>query len=248
MRAAALFASSWLVLGSGLLSAQSFNAEAEARFNVGMTHLREGRIDMAIDTIKQAIKADPKNAFFYSALGTAYAAKQKWNDAIEAYRKALELNPYFSNVRNELGAALILSGKRDEGKKEFLTLFSDPTNPTPEMTARNLGQCYLEEKNYSEALNWYRSSITRAKNYPDAYLGAADALLGLGKLEEAIQTLEAGQREMSDNAQINLALGEVYLKAGRLSEARQRLETAARRDASGLAGRRALDLLKDLPK
>ena len=243
-----LFAASLLVLGTEVALGQSFNAEAEARFNVGITHLREGRVDMAIDTIKQAIKADPKNAFFYKGLGTAYQAKLKWNDAIDAYRKALELNPYFSDVRNDLGTALILSGKRDEGKKEFLTLFSDPTNPTPEMTARNLGQCYLEEKNYTEALTWYRSAISRAKNYPDAYLGAADALLGLGKLEEAIQTLEAAQREMSDNVQINLSLGEIYLKAGRLSEARQRLELAARRDPSGPAGRRALELLKDLPK
>ena len=47
---------------------------------------------------------------------------------------------------------------------------------------------------------------------------------------------------------MNLALGDVYLKAGRLSEARQRLETAARRDPSGPAGRRALELLKDIPK
>ena len=116
---------------------------------MGITHLREGRVDLAIDAIKQAIKVDPKNAFFYKGLGTAYPAKQKWNDAIDAYRKALELNPYFVDVRNDLGTALILSGKRDEGKKEFLTLFSDPTNPTPEMTARNLGQCYLEEKNYA---------------------------------------------------------------------------------------------------
>ena len=64
MRPAWLFASAWLFLAMGGLFAQSFNAEAEARFNVGITHLREGRIDMAIDTIKQAIKADPKNSFF----------------------------------------------------------------------------------------------------------------------------------------------------------------------------------------
>ena len=248
MRRPVLFLLAALLLGRGGVSAQSFNAEAEAKFNVGITHLREGRVDLAIDTIKQAIKTDPKNAFFYKGLGTAYQAKQKWGEAIDAYRKALELNPYFSDVRNDLGTALILSGKRDEGKKEFLTLFSDPTNPTPEMTARNLGQCYFEEKNYPEALNWYRSSITRAKTYPDPYLGAADSLLGMGKLEEAIQTLEAAQREMSDNAQINLALGDVYLKAGRLSEARQRLENAARKDTNGPAGRRALELLKDLPK
>ena len=138
--------------------------------------------------------------------------------------------------------------KRDEGKKEFIALFSDPTNPTPEITARNLGQAYLEEKNYPEALNWFRTAITRAKNYADGYLGSADAFLGMGRLEDAIQTLESGHKEMPDDPQINLALGQAYFQAGRFSEARQMLEAASRREPNGPAGRRAAELLKTFPK
>ena len=203
----------WLLAGPGVV-AQSFNQEAEARFNVGLSHLREGRYEMAVDTIKQAIKSDPKNPFFHKGLGTAY----------------------------------MLSGKRDEGKKEFLTLFSDPTNPTPEITARNLGQAYLEEKNYPEALNWYRTATARAKNYGEAYVGAADALLGLGKIEDAIQGLELALKEIPDEPQVNLALGQVYFQAGRFSEARARMEAAVRLDPRGPSGKKAAELLKSLPK
>jgi Tfp pilus assembly protein PilF len=246
-RAAAL---AWLFLAASgaSLFAQSFNTEAEARFNVGLQHIREGRYDLAIDTIKQAIKSDPKNAFFYTGLGTAYQAKKKYAEAIEAYRKALEINPFYVDVKNHLGTAYILSGKRDEGKKEFIALFSDPTNPTPEITARNLGQAYLEEKNYAEALNWFRTSITRSKNYVDPYLGSADAFLGMGRLEDAIQTLEAGCKDMPDDPQLNLALGQAYFQAGRFSEARQKLEAASRREPNGPAGRQAAELLKNFPK
>jgi len=247
MRPAALGALLLVGLSSGLL-AQSFNQEAEARFNVGLSHIREGRYDLAIDTIKQAIKSDPKNAFFYKGLGTAYAAKKRWSDAIEAYQKALVLNPYYVDVKNDLGTAYILSGKRDEGKKEFISLFSDPTNPTPELTARNLGQAYLEEKNYGEALNWFRTATSRAKNYADAYLGASDALLGMGRLEDAIQNLETGWKEIPDEPQIALALGQAYFQVGRFSEARQKLEAVSRRDPNGLAGKRAAELLKNFPK
>jgi tetratricopeptide (TPR) repeat protein len=230
------------------LSAQSFNSEAEARFNVGISHLREGRYDLAIDTIKQAIKSDPKNAFFYKGLGTAYTAKQKWPDAIAAYQKALELNPYYVDVRNDLGTAYILSGKRDEGKREFIALFSEPTNPTPELTARNLGQAYLEEKNYSEALNWFQTATQRQKQYSEAYIGSADALLGMGRIEDAIHALEAGYKEIPDDPQMNLALGQVYFQAGRFTEARAKLEAASRRDPRGPAGMKAAELLKNLPK
>jgi Tfp pilus assembly protein PilF len=229
-------------------TAQSFNSDAEARFNIGMQHLREGRIDLAIDTIRQAIKADPKNAFFYKGLGTAYTASKKYAAAIEAFRKAIEINPYYVDVRNDLGTALIISGKRDEGKKEFLNAYSDPTNPTPEITARNLGSAYFEEKNFAESLKWYNATIARNKNYADGYLGAADALVGLGRLEEALSLLESGARANPNDPTLMLALGESYLKAGRFSEARQKFEATASKDPGGPAGRRALELLKTIPK
>jgi protein O-GlcNAc transferase len=247
-RTAALHCASVVLLVASSLAAQSFNSEAEARFNIGLSHIREGRYDMAIDVIKQAIKGDPKNAFFHKGLGTAYAAKQKWPEAIEAYRKALVLNPYYVDVKNDLGTALILSGKRDEGKSEFLALFSDPTNPTPEITARNLGQAYLEEKNWGEAANWFNTAITRAKNYSEGYLGATDAFLGMGRLEDAISTLEAGLKEVPDDPRINLALGQAYFNAGRFSEARARLEHVTRRDPTSPVGKRAAELLRDFPK
>ena len=129
------------------------------RFSTGVMHLREGRVDLALEEFKKAVKEDGKNPYFQKGLGLAYSAKREWKVAIAAFRKALELNPYYVDVRNDLGAALIGSGEREAGKKEFLTAFSDPTNPTPEMSARNLGQAYLEEKNYDEALNWYRTSV-----------------------------------------------------------------------------------------
>ncbi len=233
--------------GPGVV-AQSFNPEAEARFNVGLSHLREGRYDLAVDTIKQAIKVDPKNAFFQKGLGTAYAAQKKYTEAIAAFQKALELNPYYVDVRNDLGTAYMLSGKVAEGKKEFLALFSDPTNPTPEITARNLGQAYLEEKNYVEALNWYRTASARAKNYGDAYVGAAEALLGLGRIEDAIQGLELGYKEIPDEPQLNLVLGQVYFQAGRFSESRVKMEAAVRLDPRGPVGQKAAELLKNFPK
>ena len=135
--------------------------QAETRFSTGVMHLREGRVDLALEEFKRAVKEDPKNPYFQKGLGLAYTAKRNWKEAIAAFRKALEINPYYVDVRNDLATALIGSGDREGGKKEFLGAFSDPTNPTPEISARNLGQAYLEEKNYPDAISWFRTSLTR---------------------------------------------------------------------------------------
>jgi Tfp pilus assembly protein PilF len=231
----------------GARAAHAQSADGEARFSTGVMHMREGRIDLALDEFKKAVKADPKNPYFQKGLGQAYAAKRKWSDAADAFRKALELNPYYVDVRNDLGMALILGGNREAGKKEFLAAFGDPTNPTPEISARNLGQVYYEEKNWAEAASWFRTSLNRNKAYGEAYLGLADALAASGRPEEALLQLEAGAKEAPDDVMLMLTLGQTYLKGGRFSEARTRLEEVVRKDPTGPAGRRAANLLKEVP-
>jgi Tfp pilus assembly protein PilF len=234
--------------GAATAWAQSGGTDAEARFNSGLTHLRDGRPRIALEEFQRAIKQDPKNPYFHKGLGLAYAALKRFGDAADAFRKALELNPYYTDVRNDLGMALVLAGKRQEGKAEFLAAFNDPTNPTPEISSRNLGQAYFEEKNYAEAANWFRSSLNRNKEYADAYLGLSDALVALGRTEDAIATLETGSREAAGSTAIHLSLGEAYYRAGRYDDARARLEEARKLDPTGAAARRAADLLKHVPK
>lgn len=244
-------------------AAQDKNAAADAEivFNTGLTHLREGRTEMALESFKKAISRDPKNTYFYKALGIAYsqladkcAANDsgcrlpKLADAVAAARKAVELNPYYVDARNDLGTWLVRSGRREEGKKELLAAYEDPTNPTPEHCARNLGQAYLEEKNPVQAEVWFRTAIQRNKGYADAYLSLADTLLAQNRIDDAIGQLEVGGKEMPDEPGLLLALGQAYHRAGRFSEARSRWERAAAKDAGGPAGRRALELLRTLQR
>lgn len=237
-----------LLLALPALAFAQSSAEAEMRFSTGVMHLREGRVDLALEEFKKAVKADPKNPYFQKGLGLAYSAKRDWKPAIAAFRRALELNPYYVDVKNDLASALISSGDRDAGKREFLTAFSDPMNPTPEVSARNLGQAFIEEKNYPEAINWYRTSVSRNKDYPDPYLGLAEALTASGHPDEAILQLQAAVAEIPTDVSLQLALGQALFRAGRFAEARSRLEEVLRKDPAGELGRQAAEQLKSVPK
>jgi tetratricopeptide (TPR) repeat protein len=219
----------------------------ESHFNSGVIHLREGRVDLAVEAFERAVDADSKNPYFRKGLGQAYAGRGDYEEAIKQFREALDLNPYYVDVRNDLGSALILSGKREEGKKEFLTAYADATNPTPEVSARNLGQAYLDEKNYAEAISWFRTAISRAPTYPDPYLGLAGALAATDRLEEAVILLESGVEAVPDSPVLLLAVGRAYFQVGRFAEARSSLEGALKQDPSGPAGEAAAQLLQDLP-
>jgi len=245
LRRMSLLGLAGLIALAGALPARAQTAaDPEAEFNAGLMHLRENRPGLALEAFKKAASKDPKNPYVQKGLGVAYLNLNKFAEAVAAFRKALELNPYYADVRNDLATALILAGKREEGKKELLTAFNDPTNPSPDLAARNLGQAYLEEKNFGEASNWFRSSLGRNKALVASYSGLADSLVGLGRPEEAVPVLEGGLKEVPGSPELLLALGDVLYRTGRLSDARNKLEDAVRLDPGGPAGKRAAAMLK----
>ena len=223
-------------------------SDGEANFNQGLTHMREGRPGMALEDFKKAVKQDGKNAYFYKGLGVCYLQLGRAGDAASALRKALQINPYYVDARNDLGTALIMSGKREEGKAELLTAFNDPTNPTPELSARNLGSAFLEEKRWGEAANWFRSSLSRNPRLLDSSLGLSDALLAQGRAEEAARATEDALKGAPDNPALLVALGEAYYRIGRFHEARDKLEEAKLKDRTGTVSKKADALLKQFDK
>jgi len=220
----------------------------EAHFQAARAHLLEGRPQMALREFEAAVDKDKKNPYFRKGLGVTYLRLNQPEKAVEELREALKLNPYYVDVRHDLGTALILLGKREEGKQEFMIAFNDPTNPTPEIAAANLGRAHFEEHNYVQALSWYRTAVGRNKGFAEAHLGIADCLTALGRADEAIAQLEIGLQEVPDNPALMLALGEALYRAGRLSEARERLEATASKDPGGPSGHRAAQLLQAFPK
>lgn len=222
--------------------------DAETSFNAGLQHLRENRPQMALEEFKKAVKGDDKSPYFQKGLGLAYSQLKQYDEAIAAFRKALAINPYYVDVRNDLGAALVLSGKRTEGRAEWVAAYNEPTNPTPDLSARNLGQSYLEEGNFQESASWFRSSLNKNPQQVDSYTGLAAALAGLQRPEEAVPVLEGALKESPGETSLLLALGDVLYRAGRFNEARARLDEVIKKDANSRAGLRAQEMLKHFPR
>lgn len=235
-----------LVAGAGAAATAQQGGEVE--FNAGLTHLKEGRTEMAVESFKSAVNQDKKNSYFYKGFGQAYAAAGKFKKAIDAFEKSLKINPYYVDVRNDLGTAMILAGRRQDGLDQLLKAFNDPTNPAPEMSSRNLGQAYFESGQYAHALNWYRTSLRRNSSYPDAYVGVADCLRATGDLEGAILTLEEGLKQLPEDHRVRFELARAYFEAGRFAEARVAYEAIIAGAPGSAYGRAATSLLQSFPR
>ena len=62
----------------------------------------------------------------------------------------------------------------------------------------NLGQKYLSEMNYEEALVAFNQAISLDPRSVDAYIGLADAYMGLGDKDAAFEALQDGYEVTGD--------------------------------------------------
>jgi superkiller protein 3 len=227
---------------------KSNQAEADIAHNTGRNYLADGRAELAVEHFKKAIDLDSKNYFAYKGLGIAYAQLKNFKEAEKAQRKCIDINPDFADARNDLGATLIFLGRREDARKEWLSAFASPFNPSPDQTAWNLATSYAEDGNQAEAARWFETAVQRNKSYAPAHVGLASTLIAQSKVDEAISHLDAALKVLPDDLTLALSLGDAYFRAGRFREARTQLEGVVQKDPVGATGKQAAEMLKHFPK
>ncbi|MCS7195935.1 MAG: tetratricopeptide repeat protein [Aquificaceae bacterium] len=99
--------------------------------NLGYIYERQGKLELAEQEYRRAIKKDKKNWLAYYNLGNVYLRKGKWEEAEEHYRKALEIRrdpdtmnnlAYLLNRKGEHCEALelIREALRKAHRKEYI--------------------------------------------------------------------------------------------------------------------------------
>ena len=71
----------------------------------------------------------------------------------------------------------------------------------------NLGEKYLLEMNYEQALVQFLAVIEVERMNPRGYMGAAEAYVGLGDTDSAVQILQDGLNVLPDSSEIQELLG-----------------------------------------
>ena len=92
-------------------------------------------------------------------------------EAIEAYRKVLELNPGAAGALVNLGTIFYRQRKFAEAEKYYHSaVAADPTYPLAQF---NLGNLYDEQGRLGEAVEHYRQSLALNPSYADAHFNLA---------------------------------------------------------------------------
>ncbi|MGH9836818.1 MAG: FG-GAP-like repeat-containing protein [Blastocatellia bacterium] len=119
-----------------------------ARYVLAAALRNEKLYDEALAEFNKVISIDPRDPATNIQIGQLHAQKQQYQQAIPAFRRALESEPYNATAAYSLAQALIRSGQAAEGQK-MLARFQQLRATG---YATTLGNVYGEKGRYAEAV------------------------------------------------------------------------------------------------
>lgn len=169
---------------------------ALAHNNVGAALLKEEHTEEALVYYKRAAELDPGYVQAHVNVGTVLQkqgyfsdAEQKYRDAIAAIGTSYPAKPDDLNAYYQLGQLLEDQGRTEEAFMQ-LTAAAEMDLDSPE-AAFNLGMMHHKYSQFPEAEKWLLVAIEKGPRYTAARYHLASILANQGRLDEAIEQLEA---------------------------------------------------------
>ncbi len=150
-------------------------------------------------------------------LGVDLADRNRTDEAMAQYRKALEIKPDFAEAHNNLGSALIDQGRFDEAIDHCRKALE--TQPDNAIIHACLGRALVSGHRFEEAIGHYRKALEINPDYADAYYFLGVALAHLGRLDEAIGRYRKSLEIQPNSAIVHTMLGIALASRGQLDEA-----------------------------
>ena len=188
---------------------------------------KSGRLDLSAAFLKKGFSlrhhlTKQGQVLYYNNMGNIFRKKQELEKAIQHFKTALEIQPNFTTVRENLLLALIESNKWDEASKQVDILI---TKRYPHSFYLNLkGLIWVRQHSPAKAIPYFKKALRRAPYARDSLVNFGVALSLTGAFDRADGFLKRANSLYPNDALILLWLAENSLKAGRKNTAGEYLD------------------------
>lgn len=124
---------------------------ARIRVELALGYFEQGKTNIALDEIKQAIAADPTFPDAYSLRGLVYMRLNDFGFAEESFNKALSIKPQDANILHNLGWLKCQQALYPQAMKYFGQALADPVYGERAKTLMAQGLCQVRAGMRQEA-------------------------------------------------------------------------------------------------
>jgi len=164
-----------------------------------------------------ALATYPQSSIAENNLGLLLAKQGKPAEAIEHYRRALQITPAYASAHHNWGLALAQQGQLAEAIEHFRQALKIRPDFADAFT--NLGNALALQGKPAEAIEHYRHALTIKPDFADAFTNLGNALAQQGKPAEAIEHYRRALTIKPDYAEVHNNLGVTLAQQGQVAEA-----------------------------
>ena len=213
-------------------------------------YFRENKYSLAEPLLNQLILKNAKSPEVFQMLGTIYYDQGKFNKAIRGFKRALELEPTYTDA--SVGLSIILNdiGKYEEGRKVFEEardlLNKQSANEDPYINEKfsikhdELGEMYFHHTRYKEALEQYYKALSLSSRKPELTMKIVECFVRLQDADKAVKELRSLIKEYPGFLSARVRLGKMVYDAGDVQSAIEQWEAVTHRDPSHSEAQRLL--------
>ncbi len=167
---------------------QAVPEHPDALHFLGLLACQLAQHDAGIALIRKSIKVHP-SPIYYNNLGNALRESGKLPDAIEGYRRAIELKEDYAEAHNNLGNALREAGEAQASMESCANAIR--LKPGYAEAYNNLGNALRDLNQLDAAAASYGKAIASRPDYAEAHSNLGNVLKAQGKLDAAIDRYRA---------------------------------------------------------
>lgn len=173
-----------------------------------------------------SVQWDASDAEAWYYLGRTKYNENRFEEAIQAFQKCLDLRPTFAPAVDGLGLSQAGLGRNAEAissLQKAISMQENSAQKTPEPYI-DLGDLLNQQARFEESLPPLQVAVTIAPRNIRAREVLGKSYLNLNRLPEAQRELEAAVSIDPDLPTLHYLLGQIYRKQGQLDKARSEME------------------------
>ena len=172
---------------------------------------------LSLATQRRMVELNPDGYRTHLLSAAVLEARDRDDEAIQAYRAALKAEPDVPGVHYQLGMALTRTMRLDEAVSEFQKeLEVDPYHVLAQI---RLGEIYVYRREHEKAIPGLRAALELDSNSAAAHAALGRAYLLARRVDEAAEMLERSVKLDPDDKQTRYQLSIAYRRQGRREEA-----------------------------
>lgn len=187
---------------------------------------------LADQCFQKVEEVDPGSWRVHQLRAEAHRQRQADDEAIEEYRRAIELKPDEPELHRSLGLVYLLNNSYDEAQ-QYLERALELDGASPR-TLYVMGRLYVARQQHEESIRFLEGALRLDPNLVEARPSLGRAYLRAGRLEEAAVQLEKGL-VLDYYGDIHYSLFQAHRGLGNLDRAKAALDRSVEMRKSSFA-------------